>query len=134
MPAIIGTVFLTALAVLAYKIWISSWLIFDVEPSRHPAPAPIPISDPSHVVSPVVTVDLRGVAEIINASQQHLPVIVLGIVAVAVPAIFCWAVVSVVKATTPRNYSEIPNSSRPREISKGNLPVVREDNPFEKWR
>jgi hypothetical protein len=74
-------------------------------------------------------VDYRGISEIISASHHDMPLIVVGITAIAIVAILAKALVRVVEinAQRPRYEQSKQRLEGPREVNCGNLPAVRRD-------
>ena len=123
------------LALAVWGILASTYFIFEF--TRHPSvaqaqEAPKVIPPTSHVDLQPVVIELRHVAEIISASN-NTPIVVIGFVAVAL--IFAWTMIRVTESHNRRHSYAPPRydtaheiehaPQRPREISKGNLPVVR---------
>jgi hypothetical protein len=140
MPLILFTVVAVAAAVLAWKTWLSSWLILDVEPAQRTI-TPLPAPEPSHLApSTVINVDLRGLTELVAAmnNHHHLPIVVFGfaVTMVSVVGLFVWGMVRITdnrRHYQPRYDAHPEIEHRPRE-ERRELTVVNENNPFAKWR
>ncbi len=77
--------------------------------------------------TPNASVDYRGLSEAIAASHHNMPLIILGVTAVAIAALALRAIVRIVEINAQRPHYEQTQKrlEGPHEVNRGNLPAVR---------